>query len=350
MVSIMAVYLTIRAYTMSTDLAVRPASKAADLPAIPSYVDILDAWVSSKKPETVDAYLLDATDFARFMKAPDIQTALEKLVAAGHGTANALVMAYKGDLMDNRKLSSATVARRLSALRSLITVARKFGRITWSLDIESPRVTAYRDTRGPGRDGYFRIEKAAARPSKADPEGKIAKRDLALVTLMHDRGLRRGEAINMDLADVDLHAGENGEGQIRIIGKGKREKETLSIGSLPAIEALRDWIEARGNEPGPLFCRLDRAASGDGLQRLSGDAVCLMVRRLSRRAGFEKDREARPHGLRHQGITRALDLTNGNAREVRKFSRHAKIETILRYDDNREDVAGDIARKLGSNR
>jgi integrase/recombinase XerC len=349
MVSIMAVYLTIRAYTMSTELTIRPTSKAGDLPAIPTYADILDSWVASKKPETVDAYLLDATDFARFMKAPDIQTALEKLVAAGHGTANALVMAYKGDMTDNRKLSSATVARRLSALRSLIKVARTFGRITWSLDIDSPRVTAYRDTRGPGRDGYFRIEKAAARPSKADPEGKIAKRDLALVTLMHDLALRRGEAIAMDLADIDLDAGENSEGQIRIIGKGKREKETLSIGSLPAKEALRDWIEARGDEPGPLFCRLDRAADpAAGLQRLSGDAVCLMVRRLSRRAGLKK--ETRPHGLRHQAITRALDLTNGNAREVRKFSRHAKLETVMRYDDNREDVAGDISRKLGRDR
>jgi hypothetical protein len=26
-----------------------------------------------------------------------------------------------------------------------------------------------------------------------------------------------------------------------------------------------------------------------------------------------------------------------------KFSRHAKVETILRYDDNRLDVAGEVA-------
>jgi hypothetical protein len=49
----------------------------------------------------------------------------------------------------------------------------------------------------------------------------------------------------------------------------------------------------------------------------------------------------------HQGITCALDLTHGNAREVRKFSRHAKLETVMLYDDNRDDVAADISRKLG---
>ena len=49
----------------------------------------------------------------------------------------------------------------------------------------------------------------------------------------------------------------------------------------------------------------------------------------------------------HQGITCALDLTHGNAREVRKFSRHAKLETVMRSDDDRDNVACDIFRKLG---
>jgi hypothetical protein len=34
-------------------------------------------------------------------------------------------------------------------------------------------------------------------------------------------------------------------------------------------------------------------------------------------------------------------------RKVRRFSRHAKLETLLRYDDNRTDEAGAIARMLG---
>jgi integrase/recombinase XerC len=46
--------------------------------------------------------------------------------------------------------------------------------------------------------------------------------------------------------------------------------------------------------------------------------------------------------LRHQAITAALDAGR-DVRDVRKFSRHAKLETVLIYEDNRADVAGDVA-------
>ena len=55
-----------------------------------------------------------------------------------------------------------------------------------------------------------------------------------------------------------------------------------------------------------------------------------------------------PHGLRHLAITEALDLTNGNVRAVRHFSRHSSVETLLCYDDNRTDMAGKISRILAA--
>jgi integrase/recombinase XerC len=35
-----------------------------------------------------------------------------------------------------------------------------------------------------------------------------------------------------------------------------------------------------------------------------------------------------------------------DVRPVRRFSRHAKLDTLLVYDDNRRDLAGDVARKV----
>jgi integrase/recombinase XerC len=52
----------------------------------------------------------------------------------------------------------------------------------------------------------------------------------------------------------------------------------------------------------------------------------------------------RPHGLRHAAITAALDKTNGNTRMVQRFSRHKKLETLGLYDDNRQDLGGEVAR------
>jgi integrase/recombinase XerC len=53
-----------------------------------------------------------------------------------------------------------------------------------------------------------------------------------------------------------------------------------------------------------------------------------------------------PHGLRHQAITRALDLGR-DLRDVAKFSRHRDVRTLMIYDDSRRDVGGDIAKMLG---
>jgi integrase/recombinase XerC len=54
----------------------------------------------------------------------------------------------------------------------------------------------------------------------------------------------------------------------------------------------------------------------------------------------------RPHGLRHAAITRALDLTGGNIRGVQKFSQHKDVRLLQRYDDNRNDLRGAVARRL----
>jgi integrase/recombinase XerC len=158
---------------------------------------------------------------------------------------------------------------------------------------------------------------------------------------MHDVGLRRGELVAMDLVDVGLVDGEFG--RVSIVRKGKREKIDRTLNDR-IREALQAWIDVRGDWPGPLFVRLDHAA-GEEPGRLTGDAVNSMVRTLSTRAGLA--RETRAHGLRHQGITRALDETGGNIRAAQQFSGHSKPETVMRYDDNRADVAGEITRKIG---
>jgi len=57
-------------------------------------------------------------------------------------------------------------------------------------------------------------------------------------------------------------------------------------------------------------------------------------------------RVIRPHGLRHAAITAALDETNGNVRAAREFSGHASVEVLMKYDDNRKDVGGEVASKV----
>jgi integrase/recombinase XerC len=318
---------------MAQDLIPIPAAAGAGLPAFSS-ADVIQAWLDGRSPRTLEAYVGDLEDFARFLNVADSAAAVEALLAAGHGAANRIALGYRAELQ-RRELATATIARRLAALRSMVKIARTIGRVSWALDIESPKIQSYRDTRGPGLEGWKKLL-AEARRLATTPMGK---RDLAFVRLMHDVGLRRAECTELDLADVDLE-----QKTVGIVGKGKTEPEALTISSAAAA-ALRSWIAARGADPGPLFIRLDPGSRPEALERITGDSVCRMVRRLSKRAALP--REARPHGLRHQGITRLLDLVNGDVRRVQRFSRHAKIDTVMKYDDARRDDAGKLSEMLG---
>jgi len=110
--------------------------------------------------------------------------------------------------------------------------------------------------------------------------------------------------------------------------------------------ALVEWTEARGDEPGPFFHRLDGRPLDPDV-RLSGESVRRIVRRLGKAAGLPRD--VRPHGLRHSAATSALDAGR-DLRDVRRFTRHRSLEMVLRYDDMRRDVAGEIARDLAGRR
>jgi integrase/recombinase XerC len=108
-------------------------------------------------------------------------------------------------------------------------------------------------------------------------------------------------------------------------------------------EAIANWLEAWGQSrpAGPLFVALDRAHRG---HRLSGSGIYEIVRSRAEQVGIKK--RLSPHRCRHSGITAALDATNGNVREVKKLSRHAKVETLLVYDDNRANAQGALSELL----
>jgi integrase/recombinase XerC len=184
----------------------------------------------------------------------------------------------------------------------------------------------YRDTDGPGRDGFrAMLEAAGAQPG---PKGL---RDVALLRLLHDLGLRRSEAVRLDTEDVDLPGN-----RISVLSRGRSLKQSVTLPE-PIRAALAAWLEARGSEPGSLFINFDRAGKG---HRLTSTAVYHIVGWLGAKAGHA----VRPQELRHLAITTALDRTNGDVRAVAEFSRHRDLRPLGRYGDNRYGLAGKVAR------
>jgi integrase/recombinase XerC len=293
-------------------------------PATAAAQQLVAAFLAGRSAQTLRAYRQDLDDFAGWLGVQDLDAAAAALLGRGPGPANALVLHYRAALLE-RKLAAATINRRLAALRSLVRVARTIGAVSWTLEISGLKATAYRDTRGPGLAGVRQLLRAAA--GRQDAKGQ---RDVAIVRLLFDLGLRRSEVAALDVADVDLTAGT-----IAVLGKGRRETQPLTLPA-PTAAALEAWLAIRGTQPGALFPNLDRARKGG---RLTSSSVYRLVRQLGADVGLI----VRPHGLRHAAITAGLDLT-GDLRAVQRFSRHADVRTLGKYDDNRADLGGQVAQ------
>ena len=287
-------------------------------------VDLVGAFLSGRNPKTLLAYGKDLQDFSAFLGVSSVNEAAALLLSQGSGPANGLALAYRTHLQE-RGLSPKTINRRLSSLRSMVKLGRVLGMVSWTLEVEGVKSEAYRDTRGCGADGFRKMLDSL--------EGAMdAKtiRDRSILRLLFAMALRRGEVCSLDLSHLDLEAG-----RLSILGKGRTERETLTIPA-KVLESLKAWVSVRGEEEGPLFTSLDRAHFG---HRLDGSAIYRIITELGKTVGLV----VRPHGLRHAGITQALDLTNGNTRAVQRFSRHRKLETLSLYDDSRTDMAGQVA-------
>lgn len=293
-------------------------TKAID--AIPNTQSLINQFLSKKNQNTRRAYETDLVSFARFAGASSTVEAIDILCQAGAKRANWIFMQYRTS-MEKENLSSATRNRRLSAIKSALKLARTVGIINWTLEITGEKVKRYRDTTGCGEEAYKKLLEIAG------------IRDKAILRLLHDLGLRRGELVALDLEDFK-------DGKLWILGKGRNEKEAFTLPGGTA-KALNDWIAERGNFPGALFTSESNSSKG---HRLTGEAIRLILKALAKKAGIEK--EVRPHGIRHTAITTALEKTNGNIAAVAKFSRHLSLETVKVYDDNRQDTAGEIANLI----
>jgi integrase/recombinase XerC len=284
---------------------------------------LVQAFLGGLNPNTLRAYRRSLEDFRVYLKAESVSEAIGKFLTKSGGEANAIVLSYKNRLIEAGK-SAGTVTARLAAIRSLVKLARTLGVIQWSIEIKGPKSEVYRDTKGPGREAFDRVVADLEKKNDAP-----SRRDLAILRLLHDVALRRGEVVSLDIEHVDL---ENGT--LSILGKGRHERETITLPEATKA-ALARWIEVAGRKTGPLFTNFDPAKKGG---RLTGTSIYRLVR--------DTYGLIRPHGLRHTAITEALELTDGNVRAVQKFSRHKDVRVIERYDDNRKDIAGEIAKRI----
>jgi integrase/recombinase XerC len=306
--------------------------------------DLLDRFLGRRKQSTIDAYRKDLDHFARWLGLPR-RDAVARLLACDQGQANRLLDHYVADMRaaapaassgsSAPRLSPATVNRRLAAVRSLVKMARLHGLVGWTVDVEGERVEAYRDTRGPGRPAVRRmVDRLDEAEGGQRPK---AARDRALLRLMWDLGLRRGELVDLDLAHLD----RDGD-RLSVLGKGRDERLWLDLPD-ETTEALDLWLVHRGEEPGPLFTSIAKGGRVKP-ERITGTDVYRAVAARGADAGAR----VRPHGVRHSAITSVLEASGGDRRLGQTFARHRDGRVTDRYDDARQNLGGKAARLAAS--
>lgn len=177
-------------------------------------------------------------------------------------------------------------------------------------------------------------------------EGRHGPRDDAIVTLLYDTGLRRGELaqVNRDMLDLD-------EAQLRIppsIQKDYPNENSPSAATfaldrsddLRTVRTLRQYLNLRNGNSPALF-------PSQKSDRMTGKAVNDVVKRLADRAdvrpftytGRGSPGDVTAHTLRHSVAWRMLRAEEGNTLyDVRNRLRHATILTTERKYDHFQTI------------
>lgn len=223
----------------------------------------------------------------------------------------------------HRTRSAASIGRKLAALRSFFRwllreeAIRRDPTIGVTAPKQRPRLP--RPLSVDDCQALVEAEPAASAAGGDDRPRRL--RDRALVELLYGAGLRIGEALALDVRDVDLLARE-----VRVLGKGRKER----VVPLPRAsrEALGKWLEARrrpGYQAEPLFPVLRGAMPA---RRLDPRTARRMLGTRAHVAGVA-DR-VHPHRLRHSYATHLLDM-GADLRSIQELLGHASLSTTQRY-------------------
>lgn len=167
----------------------------------------------------------------------------------------------------------------------------------------------------------------------AIPDNVIGLRDRVLLLMGFSGAFRRSELVALDWEDL----AETADGLVVTIRRSKTDQEAEGRKvAIPRgreactcpLRALSLWRTAAGTESGPVFLRVNR--HGQILRnRLSAEAVAIVVKRWAGRIGYEEG-EFAGHSLR-SGLATAAAIAGKSERAIMNQTGHRSVATVRRY-------------------
>ncbi|MEW6428207.1 MAG: site-specific tyrosine recombinase/integron integrase [Thermodesulfobacteriota bacterium] len=281
-----------------------------EVPHPHSHLDQFLDWLATEKgysPHTVTSYRRDLGEFLAATKTA--------IAAVDENRIRAFVVAI------NRRNSPATVARKLSALRSFFRFLLNNGHIR-----DNP-VERFRPPRQERHMPIFlSVDQTLALLEAPGAGDTLYLRDRAMLEMLYSTGMRVAELVGLDLVSLDF------DGQmVKVRGKGGKER-LLPVGS-HALAAARGYLPERGRIVADCRARgrqADERAFFLGARgtRLTTRSVERLVEKYARAAGI--DLPVSPHALRHSFATHMLEM-GADLRSVQELLGHASLSTTQKY-------------------
>jgi integrase/recombinase XerC len=238
------------------------------------------------------AYAADLRDFSTWLRGEGLE--LDDLDVR-------TLAAYTAELGRARRgLAPTTIARRLSAVRSLARHALGPARVP------DAALAPRRPRRLPETPALSEVEAAVDAAAGRDG-GPLALRNAALLELVYSCGLRSAEAVGLDLGDVDLD-----REHLHVRGKGNKER-LVPVGEEAA------WLLARWLRDGR-----------PQLARGACDALFVSVRGNRLDTSVLRRLLPNPHRLRHAYATHLLE-GGADLRTIQELLGHASLSTTQIY-------------------
>ena len=234
-------------------------------------------------------------------------------------------------LLIEAEAKPATINHILAAVRGTLREAWRLGQIDAE---ELARATDVPNVKGSALPAGRHVDAAeVAALFRACSDEPAGARDSALLALLYGCGLRRSEAVAVQLADYD-------EGVVKVLA-GKGRKDRIVYCPAGGRAAIDSWIARRGDWPGTLLCPVRK---GGRVQRrsMTAQAVLLRLRHLAEQAGVTR---FSPHDLRRSFVGTLLDA-GADLSSVQRLAGHADVGTTAKYDRRPEDAKRKTAEML----
>jgi integrase/recombinase XerC len=170
------------------------------------YIDYLQ-FEKRYSAHTVLAYQSDLNDFSDFLQK---QYSISDLLLADH----TIIRSWLIELIDH-KISSRSINRKLSTLKSFYRFCLKLGLLTANpmLKVVAPRTSKLLPV-------FLTHDNLDTLLHKVEFEDSFeGNRDKIIVTLFYATGIRRAELVNLKTSDLDLQ-----NGTLKVLGKRNKER------------------------------------------------------------------------------------------------------------------------------